>query len=189
VSESLCEMAAGINATAILYEPESISWRVPAILDVTGNEPMGNAPEYEQKRCINFDKRGIMALNLGLVGFEEIALKGNDHDYAATLDLAGSDVLVVFYLRMRRGLDYQATQPQIDTTRLGVTGLPGDGWQTIMLSTNDNRIAAAMEVAGFGWLQSNIGVKTTRFSSLCARPGQPLLSARPRITTAFVQPK
>ena len=150
------EIVPGFAATALLYEPEKTNGRVPAILNVIGHEPMGNAAEYEQKRCINFAKRGIVALSLGWAGFGELAIKGDDHDDAASLDLVGSNALGFFYLAMRRGLDYLATLPQVDTTRLGVTGLSGGGWQTILLSSTDPRVAVAVEVAGFGALPSNI---------------------------------
>jgi dienelactone hydrolase len=156
VSKFLYEIVPGFDATAILYEPEKPIGRAPAILNVIGHEPAGNAAEYEQKRCINFAKRGIIALSLGWVGFGELALKGNDHDDAGALDLVGSNALGFFYLGMRRGLDYLASLPQVDTTRLGMTGISGGGWQTIMLSATDNRVAVSVEVAGFGALQSNI---------------------------------
>jgi dienelactone hydrolase len=156
VSKFLYEIVPGFDATAILYEPEKINGRDPAILNVIGHEPKGNAAEYEQKRCINFAKRGIIALSLGWVGFGEMAQKGNDHDDAAALDLVGSNALGFFYLGMRRGLDYLASLPQVDTSRLGVTGLSGGGWQTIVLSAIDPRVAVTVEVAGFGSLESNI---------------------------------
>jgi dienelactone hydrolase len=156
VSRFLYEIVPGFNATAILYEPQKNAGRVPAVLNVIGHERKGNAAEYEQKRCINFAKQGIVALSLGWVGFGELELKGNDHDDAGALDLVGSNALGFFYLGMRRGLDYLASLPQVDTTRLGVTGLSGGGWQTIMLSATDTRVAVSVEVAGFGSLQSNI---------------------------------
>jgi dienelactone hydrolase len=156
VSKFRYEIVPGFYAPAVLYEPETVSARVPAILNVIGHEPMGNAAEYEQKRCINFAKRGIIALSLGWAGFGELALKGNDHDDAAALDLVGSNALGFFYLGMRRGLDYLATLPQVDTTRLGMTGLSGGGWQTLTLSATDPRVAVSVEVAGFGSFPFNI---------------------------------
>lgn len=150
------EIVPDFYSTALLYEPEKISGRVPAILNVIGHEHMGEAAEYEQKRCINFAKQGIIALSIGWVGYGELELKGDRHDDAAALDLVGSNALGLFYLSMRRGLDYLAALPQVDTARLGVTGLSGGGWQTIMLSAMDSRVAVGVEVAGIGALQSNI---------------------------------
>ena len=53
------EIVPGFMSTALLYaEPEKISGRVPAILNLLGHEPDGTAVEYEQKRAVsNFAKR------------------------------------------------------------------------------------------------------------------------------------
>jgi dienelactone hydrolase len=150
------EIVPGFWSTAVLYEPEKMSGRVPAILNVIGHEPLGPAADYEQKRCINFAKQGIVALSMGWAGYGEMAVKGDNHDDAASLDLVGSNALGFFYLSMRRGLDYLASLPEVDPARLGVTGLSGGGWQTILLSSTDDRVAVAVEVAGFGAMQSNI---------------------------------
>jgi dienelactone hydrolase len=150
------EIVPGFASTAILYEPEKIQGRTPAILNVIGHEPHGNAVEYEQKRCINFAKRGILALSLSWIGFGEMAQPENGHDNTARLDLVGSSAVGLFYLSMRRGLDFLASLPQADPARLGVTGLSGGGWQTVFLSALDERVAVAVEVAGFGSQQSNL---------------------------------
>ena len=150
------EIVPGFQSTAVLYEPQKISGKAPAILNVIGHEPDGNAAEYEQKRCINFAKRGIFALSLSWPGFGELAQRENAHDYAAYLDLVGSNALGFFYLTMRSGLDYLASLPQVDRSRLGVTGLSGGGWQTTVLSGLDNRVAVSAEVAGIGALPSNL---------------------------------
>jgi dienelactone hydrolase len=150
------EIVPGLYSTAILYEPEVIKGRVPAILNLVGHDPLGNATEYEQKRCINFAKQGILALSLGWFGFGELNQPENSHDFAGHLDLVGSNSLGYFYLTIRRGLDYLASLPQADPKRLGVTGLSGGGWQTIILSSLDERVAATAEVAGFGSLETNL---------------------------------
>jgi dienelactone hydrolase len=150
------EIVPGYESTAILYEPEKLSGRAPAILNVHGHEPMGKAAEYKQKRCINFAKRGILALSLEWPGFGELNQPENAHDYGAHLELVGANALGFFYLAMRRGLDYLAARPDVDAARLGVTGLSGGGWQTIVLSALDERVAVAVEVAGFGSLESNL---------------------------------
>ena len=150
------EIVPGFDSVAILYEPENLHGRASAILNVIGHEPMGEAAEYEQKRAINFAKRGIVALNLGWMGFGELGTPLDQHDYSAHLDFVGSNALGIFYLAMRRGLDYLAGLPNVDPQRLGMTGISGGGWQTITLSALDERVAVAVEVAGFGSLESNL---------------------------------
>jgi len=63
--------------------------------------------------------------------------------------MAGASGLGLFYLEMRRGLDYLYNDPRVDRSRIAVTGLSGGGWQTIVLSSLDPRVAAAIPVAGF----------------------------------------
>ena len=150
------EVVPGFHSTALLYEPTKIAGRVPAILNLLGHEPDGIGVEYEQKRCINFAKRGILALDMEFIGFGELANPENAHDFASQLNLAGSNALGIFYLSMRRGLDYLSGLPEVDTTRIGVTGLSGGGWQTVMLSALDPRVAVAVEVAGIGSRESNL---------------------------------
>jgi dienelactone hydrolase len=150
------EVVPGFHSTALLYEPTKIVGRVPAILNLLGHEPDGIGVEYEQKRCINFAKRGIIALDLEFIGFGELANPENAHDFASQLNLVGSNPLGIFYLSMRRGLDYLSGLQQVDTSRIGVTGLSGGGWQTVMLSALDPRVAVAVEVAGIGSRESNL---------------------------------
>jgi dienelactone hydrolase len=150
------EIVPGYESTAILYEPETPASKSPAILYVHGHERVGKVVENAQKICINFAKRGIVTLDPEWIGMGELAEKLNAHDYGADLDLVGANAMGLFYLAMRRGLDFLAQLPQVDTERLGMTGLSGGGWQTIMLSALDPRVAVMVEVAGFGSLESNI---------------------------------
>jgi dienelactone hydrolase len=150
------EIVPGFDSTAILYEPDHISGKAPAIVNVNGHDPLGKSAEYKQKRCINQAKRGIVALSLEWLGMGELRLPENAHDFGAHLDLVGANELGLFYLAMRRGVDYLASLPQVDSSRLGVTGLSGGGWQTIVLSALDERVKVAAEVAGYGSLESNL---------------------------------
>ncbi|MGC2547436.1 MAG: acetylxylan esterase, partial [Silvibacterium sp.] len=150
------EIVPGFHSTALLYEPTKITGRVPAILNLLGHEPEGIDVEYEQKRCINFAKRGIVALDVEFIGYGELTNPENAHDFGSQLNLVGSNALGLFYLSMRRGLDYLAQLPEVDTARIGVTGLSGGGWQTVMLSALDPRVAVAVEVAGVGSRESNL---------------------------------
>jgi dienelactone hydrolase len=151
------EIVPGFWSSAVLYEPASLKGKIPAILSVNGHVgPEGKAIEYKQKRCINYVKRGILTLSLEWFGFGELYQPENGHDFAADLDLVGANAIGLFYLAMRRGLDYLYDHPSVDRNRLGVTGLSGGGWQTIVLSALDERVSVAVPVAGYGSLISNI---------------------------------
>ena len=151
------EIVPVFQSVAILYEPEKLQGKVPAILNVNGHVgPPGKAVEYKQKRCINFAKHGILALNLEWFFFGELRQEGNQHWYGAHLDLVGANGLAIFLLEMRRGLDYLYNHPHVDRNRLGVTGLSGGGWQTIFLSSLDERVKAAVPVAGYSSVSTKV---------------------------------
>jgi dienelactone hydrolase len=150
------EIVPGFYSAALLYEPEHVSGKLPAILNVNGHGPGGKAVEHKQKRCINQARRGIMSLSLEWFDFGELDAPGNSHANLRLLDLAGVNGLGLFYLEMRRGLDYLYDEPNVDRSRIGVTGLSGGGWQTIMLSSLDTRVGPAAPVAGFSSLFTSI---------------------------------
>ena len=151
------EIVPGFQSTAILYEPENLSGKIPAILNPNGHElQLGKAAEYKQKRCINFAKRGILALSLEWLYCGELNVPENKHEFGAHLDLVGANGVGLFYLAMRRGLDYLYEHPNVDRSRLGVTGLSGGGWQTIVLSSLDPRVAVSVPVAGYSAFVSKL---------------------------------
>ena len=140
----------GFFSAALLYEPTGPAGRRAAILNVHGHVGApGKAIEYKQKRCITFARSGILALSLEWPGFGELSAPGNSHWYGGHLDLVGAHELGFFYLAMRRGLDYLYEHPGVDRERIGMTGLSGGGWQTIVLSALDERVRASAPVAGF----------------------------------------
>lgn len=150
------EIVPGFYSTALLYEPEHMSGRLPAILNVNGHGPAGKAVEHKQKRCINQARRGIVSLSLEWLGFGELRAPENAHNAISLLDLAGENGVGLFYFAMRRGLDYLYELPEVDRSRIGVTGLSGGGWQTMLLSSLDKRVSAALPVAGFSSLTTAI---------------------------------
>jgi len=152
------EIVPGFYSTAILYAPVVLEGRIPAVLVVMGHHgAIGKAVEFDQKLCINLALRGIAALNLEWIGMGESFDNENAHWFQSQLDLVGTSGVGLFYLAMRRGLDYLATNPQVDPKRLGVTGLSGGGWQTIVLSALDARVFAAVPVAGYNSQVGRIG--------------------------------
>lgn len=154
------EIVPGFYSSALLYEPEHVDGTAPAILNMSGHDgPLGYAYEFKQKRCISYARHGILALNLEWFGFGELNREGNDHSFAAALDVVGANGVGLFYLEMRRGLDYLYLHPHVDRNRIGVTGLSGGGWQTIVLSSLDERVKASNPVAGFAATSSRVEAK------------------------------
>lgn len=144
------EIIPGFQTVGILYEPATITGKVPAILNVNGHfGALGKADEAKQKRCINQAKQGIVSLNLEWLNCGELFTPENSHWFGAHLDLVGANAVGLFYLAMRKGLDFLYEHPAVDRARIGVTGVSGGGWQTIVLSALDERISVAVPVAGF----------------------------------------
>ena len=151
------EIVPGFQTTALLYEPVNLHGKIPAILNPNGHErQVGKAAEYKQKRCINFAKRGILALSLEWIYCGELYVPENAHEFGAHLDFVGANDGGLFYLAMRRGLDYLYQHPNVDRTRIGMTGLSGGGYQTIMLSALDPRVSVSVPVAGYSALVSKL---------------------------------
>ncbi|HEX5481767.1 MAG TPA: hypothetical protein VFZ08_03990 [Terriglobia bacterium] len=151
------EVVPGFYAAALLYEPDHLSGKAPAVLNVMGHfGELGNTVEFEQKFCINQALRGVIALNPDWFGMGEMNVPGNEHWFSAHLDLVGLNGLGLFYLATRRGLDYLAKDPNVDPGRIGATGLSGGGWQTIMISSLDPRVLVSIPVAGYTTLPGRI---------------------------------
>lgn len=144
------EVVPGFYTTAVLYEPRPLKGKAPAVLDLMGHfTESGKAEAFQQTFCINQALRGMIALNLEWLDMGESNQPDNAHWFAAHLDLAGLNGVGLFYLAMRRGLDFLYDDPDVDPSRIGVTGLSGGGWQTIILSSLDERVAVSIPVAGY----------------------------------------
>src|SRR6266481_3787061 len=54
------EIVPGFWSTALLYEPEQIRGKAPAILNLLGHYKDGKAMAFEQQRCINYALQGMV---------------------------------------------------------------------------------------------------------------------------------
>jgi hypothetical protein len=143
------EALPGLWIPALLYEPEKLSGKVPLMLAVNGHDRTGKAAGYKQERCINLAKRGVIVLNVEWLGMGQLRGDGYGHGRMNQLDLCGTPGLSVFYLSMSRGLDVLLSQEHADSSRVGVSGLSGGGWQTIFISSLDTRVTLTNPVAGY----------------------------------------
>jgi hypothetical protein len=143
------EALPGLWIPALLYEPDSLSGKVPVVLNVNGHEPIGKSVPYKQIRCINEARRGMLALNPEWLGMGQLNGPDYHHGKMNQLDLCGTSGLAPFYLALARGLDVLLAHPKADSRRVAVAGLSGGGWQTIMISALDLRVTLCNPVAGY----------------------------------------
>lgn len=143
------EAVPGMWIPAVLYVPDKIDGKAPAVLNVTGHDGGGKAVAYKQINCINQAKRGMFALNVEWFSFGQLAGPGFNHAKMNQLDLCGTSGIAPFYLAMARGLDLLESLEAVDKQRLAVTGLSGGGWQTIFISSLDERVKLSDPVAGY----------------------------------------
>ena len=101
----------GLWVPALLYEPDQLGEKAPAVLNPNGHHAGGKAMDYKQARCINLAKRGMLALNTEFLGMGELRAD-IDHNRIAHLDLCGIAGIGVFYLLMKRGLDVLLPTPR-----------------------------------------------------------------------------
>jgi dienelactone hydrolase len=144
------EIVPGFYTVALLYEPQTLTGKMPAVLNTMGHFiTEGHAPAFEQKFCINQALKGMIALNPEWIGTGELDVSRDSHWLISQLDLVGANGVGLFYLAMRRALDFLYNDPHVDRNRIGMTGLSGGGWQTIVLSGLDPRVKVSIPVAGY----------------------------------------
>ncbi len=156
------EALPGVWIPALLYEPDKLDGKVPAVMNVNGHDGKGKAAGYKQIRCINLAKRGMLALNVEWFGMGQLRSPGFGHYRMNQLDLCGTSGIAPFYLAMQRGLDVLLAHQHADPERVAVAGLSGGGWQTIFISSLDTRVKLANPVAGY----SSFLTRARHFSDL-----------------------
>ncbi|QDT40472.1 acetyl esterase [Gimesia alba] len=144
------EALPGLWVPALLYIPNELSGKVPVVMNVNGHDRKdGKAADYKQVRCINQAKRGMLALNVEWLGMGQLGTPGFTHYKMNQLDLCGTSGLAPHYLSMKRGLNVLLSHPNADPNRVAVAGLSGGGWQTIFISSLDERVTLSNPVAGY----------------------------------------
>lgn len=90
---------------------------------------------------------------------------------AKSLTCAGLSWPGVFVNDDRRALDYLASRPDVDATRLGCAGLSGGGLRTVMLTGADERIRCAVCVGMMSTWRDYLLNKCYTHTWMCYLPG------------------
>jgi hypothetical protein len=143
------EAVPGMWVCGLLYEPKKLDAKTPVAMHVNGHDRDGKAAKYKQIRCINLVKRGMLVLNLEWFNMGQLKSPEFEHYRLNELDLCGTSGVSCFYLAMSRGLDVLLAHPNADASRVTVSGLSGGGWQTIFISSLDERVTLCDPVAGY----------------------------------------
>jgi cephalosporin-C deacetylase-like acetyl esterase len=151
IFESLPEL----YVTANLYVPTEGKPPFPAVLGPLGHSTNGKAYAVYQHLFIGLAKRGYVVLTWDPQGQGERLqywdfLSGrrrfefNQHAMAGIQEyLLGQNLARYFIWDGMRALDYLTSLPEVDATRIGVTGSSGGGTLTTYISMLDPRVKAA----------------------------------------------
>lgn len=154
----------GLFVTANLYLPKSISEPVPAILYLCGHGAVkkgdtsyGNKVHYQHHGAW-FARHGYACLILDSLQLGEIeGIHHGTHRYGMWWWLnRGYTPAGVEAWNCIRALDYLQSRPEIDGSRIGCSGRSGGGAYSWWIAALDERIRAAVPVAGITDLQNHI---------------------------------
>jgi dienelactone hydrolase len=145
----------GVRVTANLYRPDPASGRFPGVLSVHGHWAWARIDPHVQSRCIGLAKLGYVVLCIDAFGSGERAIEPGPGTYhgalvGASLWPVGTPLLGLQVYDNRRAVDYLVSRPEVDSSRLAITGASGGGNQTLYAGATDERLLAVVPVCGIG---------------------------------------
>lgn len=131
------ETLPGYFLTGNLYRPLGNPGNnsLAGILSPHGHFDNARTRSDMQHRCATLARMGSVVIAWDMVGWGESKQYPHEHK-ALALQLWNSI----------RAVDYLASLPEVDSSRIGVTGASGGGTQTFLLTALDQRIAASAPV-------------------------------------------
>jgi dienelactone hydrolase len=154
----------GLYVTANLYLPRERRGPAPAILYVCGHAQVktngvscGNKTAY-QHHGIWFARHGYVCLMIDTLQLGEIEglHHGTYREGRWWWNARGYTPAGVEAWNAIRALDYLETRPEVDATRLGMTGRSGGGSYTWTTAALDDRVRVAAPVAGITDLRNQV---------------------------------
>jgi dienelactone hydrolase len=151
----------GVRVTANLYRPTTVKGKSPAVLCVHGHWPWARIDPNVQARCLGLVKLGYVVLAVDAFGAGERAIDPKPGTYHGAIDGAslwptGVSLLGLQVYDNHRAVDYLLTRPEVDGTKLAITGASGGGNQSLYAGAVDDRFAAVVPVCGVGRLENYV---------------------------------
>lgn len=155
VEKLLFQTFPGVWMTANAYVPTGIQGKVPAVLCVHGHWKQAKVEPVVQSRCIGLAKLGFFVLCVDAFGAGERAIGKALGEYhgemvAATLWPTGYPLSGIQVFENMRAVDYLQSRPEVDGTKLGITGASGGGNQTMYAGAFDERFSAVVPTCSVG---------------------------------------
>ena len=149
------ESMPGFYVPANVYRPASGQGPFPAILMPVGHSPEGK--EGERTTAISLARKGFVVLKYDPIGQGErlqyfdadlrtskVGSTTEEHSHAnGHTVLIGDSVARYRVWDGIRGIDYLVTRPDVDPTRIGITGCSGGGTLSTYIAALDSRVQAA----------------------------------------------
>ncbi len=154
----------GLYVTANVYVPKSLPGRVPAILYVCGHSRQadgkvsyGNKAGYQHHGAW-FARHGYVCLIVDTIQLGELQglHHGTHREGMWWWNSRGYTPVGVETWNAIRALDYLQSRPEVDGDRIGMTGRSGGGAYTWYTAALDERVKAAVPVAGITDLQNHV---------------------------------
>ena len=158
IEKLIYESLPDFYVTAVLYLPKGIGSPQPAVVFVHGHSDLGKSYPVYQAVCVDLAANGFVVLAVDPPGQGErfqyfdpekgeriIGGCTTEHTYAGLqFTLSGASIGRHFIWDVMRGVDYLETRPEVDPTRIGLTGNSGGGTQSCLLMISEPRFAASV---------------------------------------------
>ncbi len=146
IERLVIEPLRGVSAPSLLYLPVNGVGPFPAVVVAVGHWIRhGKTTEHVQAVCTGLARRGIAALAMDPIGQGERDAGFELHRVPQLLPLGLSQAGLRVW-ELTRLVDYLVSRPDIDGTRIGITGASGGGLATVFAAAVDSRFRAVVPV-------------------------------------------